>query len=120
MVGCVELSPIVWMSDDVPPSSPHPLHFMEYCCWRARYIHDVLPSPNLLGYDQKMRQVFLRQLRDGVFDKELDLSSRSRERSRDHDISDASSFCSRVSESSLSPGLVAAPSAPVACYSFHS
>ncbi|GFQ70542.1 transcriptional repressor scratch 1 [Trichonephila clavata] len=90
--------------------SPHPF-LNRIGIHTADYIHDVLPPSSLLGYDRGCDRFSFDNSRDDVFDKELDLSSRNRERSRDPDISDASSFCSRVSESSLSPGLVA-PSAP--------
>ncbi|GFT21077.1 transcriptional repressor scratch 1 [Nephila pilipes] len=99
-------------AEPAPPCPPSPpSHQCLSVRYTSNYIHDVLPPSSLLGYDRGCDRFSFDNSRDDVFDKELDLSSRSRERSRDPDISDASSFCSRVSESSLSPGLVA-PSAP--------
>lgn len=61
----------------------------------------------MLGYDR----FTFDSAREDTFDKELDLSRRgNRERSREPDHSDSSSYCSHASENSLSPGLV--PSSP--------
>ncbi|KAG8197574.1 hypothetical protein JTE90_021304 [Oedothorax gibbosus] len=87
-------------AEPAPPCSPspppHPCLTVHYT---NNYLHDVLPPSPLLGYE---RFPFSREP-----DPLLDLRT-----PRDPpDTSDASSFCSRVSESSLSPGLVAPPSA---------
>ncbi|XP_035207809.1 transcriptional repressor scratch 2-like [Stegodyphus dumicola] len=89
-----------------PPCPPSPSHCLTVR-YTNSYIHDVLPPSSLLSYDR----FTFENSRDDVFDKELDLSRRGRDRNRDPDHSDTSSFCSHVSESSLSPGLVP-PSPP--------
>ncbi|XP_042906079.1 transcriptional repressor scratch 2-like [Parasteatoda tepidariorum] len=78
-----------------PPASPDPCH--PYIA--SSYIHDVISPSSLLSPYERFS--FDTATQSDIFDKELDLS-----RHRGRDISDTSSLCSRVSESSLSPRLL--------------